>query len=166
MYPQASVSGPDSVVDICFTSNCLCLQSQLALQSKTSLVATQLSCPALGRGVEYGVADRLTLAAMSQEFPTTGSLLRKRFGTGYLSVAVTFHHGQVRADMDIPAPAKDFADIVLDLPERENYVLDLRNPPADAVQRWRHEPAKLRLVIETLRPGPRCRPLHRWCRPG
>ncbi|MGW4773220.1 erythromycin esterase family protein [Nocardia sp. NPDC004278] len=98
------------------------------------------------------VADRLTLAAMLQEFPTTGSLLRKRFGTGYLSVVVTFHHGQVRADMVIPAPAKDFADTMLDLPERENYWLDLRNPLAGAVQRWLQEPAKLRLVIGTYDP--------------
>ncbi|MEV2225842.1 erythromycin esterase family protein [Nocardia vinacea] len=98
------------------------------------------------------VADRLTVAAMSQEFPTTGSLLRKRFGTRYLSLAVGFDHGKVRADLAIPAPSEDFADTVLDLPERESYLLDLRNPPAGAVRRGLHQPSKFRLIIGTYNP--------------
>ncbi|WP_280265726.1 erythromycin esterase family protein [Nocardia wallacei] len=98
------------------------------------------------------VADRLTLAAMSQEFPTTGSLLRKRFGTGYLSIALAFHHGQLRADLSVPAPAPDFADTVLDIPEPRNYLLDLRDAPPGPVHQWLHHPTKLRLVIGTYTP--------------
>ncbi|MGW0247261.1 erythromycin esterase family protein [Nocardia goodfellowii] len=98
------------------------------------------------------VADRLTLAAMSQEFPTTGSLLRKRFGTGYLSVAVTFHHGVLRADLAVPPPAADFGDTILDVSDRPNYLLDLRHPPVGAVRHWLHRPTKLRLIIGTYTP--------------
>ncbi|MGO4617592.1 erythromycin esterase family protein [Nocardia sp. 2YAB30] len=98
------------------------------------------------------VAQQLTLAAMSQEFPTTGSLLRNRFGIGYLSVAITFHHGNVRADLAVPEPAEDFADTVLAQPELGNYLLDLRTAPAGAVQRWLRRPAKLRLIVGTYSP--------------
>ncbi|MFR9768096.1 erythromycin esterase family protein [Nocardia sp. SC052] len=98
------------------------------------------------------VARELTVAAMSQRFPNTGSLLRDRFGTGYLSVALTFHHGNVRADLAVPAPAEGFADTVLDQPELGSYLLDLRTAPAGAVRQWLHRPAKLRLIIGTYRP--------------
>ncbi|MBB5912048.1 erythromycin esterase [Nocardia transvalensis] len=98
------------------------------------------------------VAERLTLHAMSQEFPTTGSLLRQRFGAGYLSVAVAFHHGEVRAGLSVPAPPADFADSVLDTSEHPDYLLDLRTAPAGPVREWLHSPTTLRLVIGTYRP--------------
>ncbi|MEU2101909.1 erythromycin esterase family protein [Nocardia sp. NPDC019255] len=98
------------------------------------------------------VARELTVAAMSQRFPSTGSVLRDHFGSGYLSVALTFHHGNVRADLAVPAPAAGFADAVLDQPELGDYLLDLRTAPAGAVRSWLHRPARLRLVIGTYRP--------------
>ncbi|MFI6954711.1 erythromycin esterase family protein [Nocardia sp. NPDC050408] len=103
-------------------------------------------------GVSNTAADRLTVAALAQEFPTTGSLLRKRFGNGYLSLAVVFHHGKVRADIDIPAPSPDFIDTVLDLPDRKSYLLDLQTESPGAVHDWLHRPGKLRLIVGTYNP--------------
>ncbi|RDI49156.1 erythromycin esterase family protein [Nocardia mexicana] len=99
------------------------------------------------------VADRLTLAAMAQEFPTTGFLLRERFGTGYLSMAVAFRDGKLRADLSVPAPPEDFADTVIDVPGRDDYLLDLRDAPPGVVRQWLHQPAKFRLVIGTYDPA-------------
>ncbi len=98
------------------------------------------------------VARELTVAAMAQRFPTTGYLLRDHFGSGYLSVAITFHHGNARADLAVPAPPAGFADTVLDQPELGNYLLDLRGAPAGAVRQWLHRPAELRLIIGTYSP--------------
>ncbi|MBF6468525.1 erythromycin esterase family protein [Nocardia beijingensis] len=98
------------------------------------------------------VARQLTVAAMAQRFPSTGLLLREHFGSGYLSVAITFHHGSVRAGLAVPAPSADFVDSVLDQPGLGNYLLDLRTAPAGAVQQWLHRPGKLRLLIGTYDP--------------
>ncbi|WP_040780918.1 erythromycin esterase family protein [Nocardia pneumoniae] len=98
------------------------------------------------------VAERLELAAMSQHFPTTGFLLRSRFGTGYLSIAIAFHAGELRANLTAPTPSAEFADSVLDLPEHTGYLLDLRTPLAGAVHRWLHRPSRLRLIIGTYDP--------------
>ncbi|MGV9973033.1 erythromycin esterase family protein [Nocardia beijingensis] len=98
------------------------------------------------------VARELTVAALAQRFPSTGYLLRDHFGTGYLSVAITFHHGNVRADLSVPAPASGFADTVLDQPELGDYLLDLRTAPAGAVQQWLGRPARLRLIVGTYHP--------------
>ncbi len=99
------------------------------------------------------VAERLELVAMSQQFPTTGFLLRTRFGTGYLSIAVTFHAGELRPNLAAPAPSADFADSALDLPEHTGYLLDLRTAPAGPVRRWPHRPTRLRLIIGTYDPA-------------
>ncbi|MBF6172297.1 erythromycin esterase family protein [Nocardia blacklockiae] len=98
------------------------------------------------------VAERLTVAALAQEFPTTGYLLRERFGRGYLSVALTFHEGRLRTHLAVPAPARDFADAVLDIPDYDGYLLDLRSPTTASVHRWLHNPARLRLIVGTYRP--------------
>ncbi|WP_280361181.1 erythromycin esterase family protein [Nocardia wallacei] len=98
------------------------------------------------------VAERLTVSALAQEFPTTGYLLRKRFGADYLSVGLTFHEGHLRAHLTVPAPASEFADAVLDIPEHDGYLLDLRTPQPDSVRRWLHRPARLRLIVGTYRP--------------
>jgi erythromycin esterase len=98
------------------------------------------------------VAPRLTIAAMSQEFPTTGFLLRKRFGAGYLSLAIGFHTGELRADLTVPAPSAEFADSALDHPDHAGYLLDVRTAPPGPVQRWLHQPTRVRLIIGTYRP--------------
>ncbi|WP_280380845.1 erythromycin esterase family protein [Nocardia wallacei] len=98
------------------------------------------------------VAERLTLSALAQEFPTTGYLLRKRFGAAYLSAGITFHDGRLRADLAVPAPASEFADTVLDIPGHDDYLLDLHAPQPDSVRQWLHRPTRLRLIVGTYRP--------------
>lgn len=98
------------------------------------------------------VAERLTVSALAQEFPTTGYLLRERFGSAYLSAGITFHEGNLRPHLAVPAPASEFADAVLDIPDADGYLLDLHAPQPDSVRQWLHRPARLRLIVGTYRP--------------
>ncbi|MGC7094808.1 erythromycin esterase family protein [Amycolatopsis lurida] len=76
--------------------------------------------------------------------PTLGELLRQRYS--YLSVGLTFHHGE---PLDwLPVPPPDFLEATLDTAARDTFLLDLRDAPAA----WAHAPARTRLV------GPRYDP--------
>jgi erythromycin esterase len=53
-----------------------------------------------------------------------GSYLRERFGPGYLSIGLTFHHGSL--PYRVPAPPADFAEAPLGAAGLEAFFLDLR----------------------------------------
>lgn len=78
------------------------------------------------------------------EVPTLGKLLRERFA--YVSVGLTFHHGEPLDWMPVPPP--DFLEATLDQATADTFLLDLADAPAD----WAHAPARTRLV------GPRYDP--------
>ncbi|MFJ9343352.1 erythromycin esterase family protein [Streptomyces sp. NPDC101733] len=77
--------------------------------------------------------------------PTTGALLRQRYGAGYVSVAVGFHHGDL--GVTVPAPAPDRLDARLGAriggADPSVRLLDLRRP---SVRRRSDGPAKVRVI--------------------
>ncbi|MFF7725241.1 erythromycin esterase family protein [Streptomyces sp. NPDC008001] len=81
--------------------------------------------------------------------PSVGSLLRKRYGTQYVSVAIGFHHGDLGVAV-VPAPAGDTIDAMLGEAELPAHWLDLRR---DAVRRRWDGPAKLRVISGVYDPA-------------
>ncbi|MFG2894758.1 erythromycin esterase family protein [Streptomyces sp. NPDC048248] len=77
-----------------------------------------------------------------------GSYVREHFGTGYVSLGVTFHHGRLSYSASVPVPPPDFAESVLDaVAPAAYYVTDLRTgPPPGPVRDWLHTPTRTRLV--------------------
>ncbi|GAA2434346.1 erythromycin esterase family protein [Streptomyces macrosporus] len=73
-----------------------------------------------------------------------GSRLRERFGSGYVSIGLTFHHGT--APYPVPAPPPEFADALLGSAGPEAYLLDLRADVPDRVGAWLGTPTRTRLI--------------------
>lgn len=73
-----------------------------------------------------------------------GSLLRQRFGSGYVSIALTFHHGSVPSLVDDP-PA-DYIEAVLGAVDLETYLLEIQGSWPEAVRGWLDAPTKTRLI--------------------
>jgi len=83
-----------------------------------------------------------------------GSHLRDRFGSGYVSIALTFHHGSLppqewagflRAPpMDDP-PA-DYIEALLGAVDLETYLLEIHRDWPESVREWLDSPAKTRLI--------------------
>ncbi|MCX4680285.1 erythromycin esterase family protein [Streptomyces sp. NBC_01433] len=73
-----------------------------------------------------------------------GSHMREHFGSGYLSVGLTFHHGM--APYPIPAPPAEFADAVLGSAGLDAYALDLHGDGPAAVRAWLDAPARTRVI--------------------
>lgn len=73
-----------------------------------------------------------------------GSYLRERFGPGYVSVGLTFHHGSV--PYLVPAPPEEFADSILGRVGMDAYLVDLRAARPHQIQEWLDAPAKTRLI--------------------
>ncbi|MFH8748026.1 erythromycin esterase family protein [Streptomyces rimosus] len=74
-----------------------------------------------------------------------GGYLRERYGSGYVSIGLTFHHGS--APMTVPAPPEEFAEATLGrsgLPDA--YLWNLRTPSPAAVREWLAAPVRTRLV--------------------
>ena len=65
--------------------------------------------------IPHTAATPVTLGAMPERGPqpTEGSVLRRHFGSGYASVAIGFHHGDLGL-VDVPAPPPDLLDATLD----------------------------------------------------
>ncbi|QUH00686.1 erythromycin esterase family protein [Saccharopolyspora erythraea] len=77
-----------------------------------------------------------------------GSRLRERFGTGYVSVGMTFGRGTVQpggTPQPVPSPPQGFTEAVLSRVDLAQYALDLRTGGPPAVRDWLTSPAKLRL---------------------
>lgn len=82
---------------------------------------------------------------------SAGGRLRARFGRGYVSVGLLFHHGD--ALEPVPDPPADFAEAVLGGTGRDAYLLDLHADPDAPERAWLDTVgAKARLV------GPRFDP--------
>ncbi|MGP3976297.1 erythromycin esterase family protein [Streptomyces sp. 8N114] len=74
-----------------------------------------------------------------------GSYLRERFGDGYVSVGLTFHHGRIPAA--VPAPPEEFAESVLGTAGPAAYLWDLRTGTAPGpVRDWLRTHTRTRLV--------------------
>jgi erythromycin esterase len=81
--------------------------------------------------------------------PTVGSLLRSRYGTRYVSVAIGFHHGDLGFAI-VPEPAPDLIDAMLGEADLPAHWLDLRR---DAVHRRWDGPAKARVISGVYDPS-------------
>lgn len=108
---------------------------------------------ALWSGVTHtAVGDARTVSIASVGSAThrnAGSRLRSRFGEGYVSVGLTFHHGEVDpgpGPVPVPAPAADFVEATLATAGADRFLLDLRAEHPRPVGDWLRAPAKLRLV--------------------
>ena len=73
-----------------------------------------------------------------------GSHLRARFGSGYVSIALTFHHGSLPSPVDVP-PA-DYVEAVLGAVDLETYLLEIHGSWPESVREWLDAPAKTRLI--------------------
>lgn len=78
--------------------------------------------------------------------PTIGSVLRGRYGSGYVSLGIGFHHGDLGLAV-VPEPSPDWVDAKLGEVDAPAHWLDLR---ADAA-RWAG-PAKLRVISGVYTP--------------
>ncbi|EWM11178.1 erythromycin esterase family protein [Kutzneria sp. 744] len=75
---------------------------------------------------------------------SAGSYLRESFGSGHLSVGLTFHHGST--SYDIPAPPAEFAETTLGAAGLDAFLLDLRDPGPAEVRTWLDRPTMTRLI--------------------
>src|SRR5205823_13232091 len=73
-----------------------------------------------------------------------GSYLRGHFGTNYISIGLTFHHGSL--PYPVPAPPPEFAEATLASAGRDRYLLDLHARQSHSVRAWLHAPARTRLI--------------------
>ncbi|MFD7547732.1 erythromycin esterase family protein [Streptomyces sp. NPDC059816] len=73
-----------------------------------------------------------------------GSYLRERFGTGYASLGLTFHHGTL--PVAVPHPPTEYAEAVLGSAGPDAYLLDLRTGAPPAVRTWLTAPTSTRMI--------------------
>ena len=76
-------------------------------------------------------------------------MLRDHYGTGYVSVAIGFHHGDLGV-ATVPDPAPDWLDARLGTSDRPARWLDLR--AGDLRRRW-DGPAKARVISGVYDPA-------------
>ncbi|SHF84858.1 erythromycin esterase family protein [Streptoalloteichus hindustanus] len=79
-----------------------------------------------------------------------GGHLRERFGSGYLSVGLTFEDGAL--PWPITAPPADFAETPLSATDLDTFLLDLRVARPEAVRAWLEAPTKTRMIGPTQDP--------------
>jgi erythromycin esterase len=90
---------------------------------------------------------------------SAGAYLRRRYGHGYVSVGMTFHHGAVNVGWNppeplrVPEPPGQFADRALGDAGPGSFILDLHAPAPDAVRAWLNAPAKLRVIGPSYEPA-------------
>ena len=83
--------------------------------------------------------------------------MRARFGSGYVSIALTFHHGSLPTRVD--APPADYIEAALGAVDLETYLLETHGRWPEPARGWLDAPAKMRLIgpgIHELR-GPSLR---------
>ncbi|MER6507923.1 erythromycin esterase family protein [Nonomuraea sp. NPDC001636] len=106
-----------------------------------------------GRRVAYwdGIAHTaaapatLGLAHRRGPQPTVGSVLRDHYGTGYVSAAIGFHHGDLGA-VTVPEPPSDWLDARLGATGQAAHWLDLRAGGMDG-------PMKVRVISGVYDPS-------------
>jgi erythromycin esterase len=73
-----------------------------------------------------------------------GGYLRARFGSGYVSIALTFHDGSLPARVE--APPADYVEAMLGGVDIGPYLLGIHGRWPDSVREWLDAPAKVRLI--------------------
>ncbi|MFI0943822.1 erythromycin esterase family protein [Streptomyces sp. NPDC021020] len=104
-------------------------------------------------GIAHTCAAPVTLGAAPGRGPgpTVGSILRERYGAGYVSVAIGFHHGDLGvAEVPAPAPGRLDARLSGEAPGRPAHWLDLRAPHE---RRTWEGPATARVVSGVYTPA-------------
>ncbi|MFF4341462.1 erythromycin esterase family protein [Kitasatospora sp. NPDC001540] len=101
-----------------------------------------------GLGHTSAAGAGLGLASGAGTQATTGSVLRERYGAGYVSAAIGFHHGDLGV-VTVPPPAADLVDARLGEGAPAARWLDLREQ--DVRRRW-DGPAKVRVVSGVYTP--------------
>ena len=98
-----------------------------------------------------GLAHTVNRVPRTVSFPSgavtgrnAGSHLRERFGSGYVSIGLTFHHGSLPSPVEEP-PA-DYVEAVLGAVGLETYLLQIHRTWPDPVREWLDMPAKTRLI--------------------
>ncbi len=102
-------------------------------------------------GIAHTSATPVTfgLAPEDGPRPSTGSVLRRRNGSAYVSVAIGFHHGDLGV-VTVPEPAADLVDSRLGEVDLPVHWLDLRS--GDMRRRW-GGPAKARTISGVYDPS-------------
>ncbi|MFC5747990.1 erythromycin esterase family protein [Actinomadura rugatobispora] len=83
--------------------------------------------------------------------PNAGSHLRERLGTGYASLGLTFHDGELATYADtttykVPGAAPELAESVLNVEALDAYLLDLTRARPRPVDEWLSRTAKFRAI--------------------
>ncbi|MEU2951560.1 erythromycin esterase family protein [Streptomyces xanthochromogenes] len=102
-------------------------------------------------GIAHTAAAGTVLGMAPQGGPraSVGSVLRERFGSRYVSVAVGFHHGDL-GSVAVPEPGPDLVDARLGAVDAPAHWLDLR---AENVRRQWDGPAKARVISGVYDPA-------------
>ncbi|WP_405360696.1 erythromycin esterase family protein [Kitasatospora sp. NBC_00085] len=102
-------------------------------------------------GIAHTSAAETVLGLAPERGPqaTVGSVLRRRFGAQYVSVAIGFRHGDLGVAV-LPEPAADLVDARLGEVDRPAHWLDLRH--ADVRREW-DGPAKVRVISGVYTPA-------------
>ena len=102
-------------------------------------------------GIAHTSAAPTTLGLAPQRGfqPTVGSVLRHQYGTGYASVAIGFHHGDLGV-VTVPDPPPDWLDARLGAADQPSRWLDLR--AGDLRRHW-DGPAKARVISGVYDPA-------------
>ena len=107
----------------------------------------------IGHRIAYwgGLAHTINRAARAGSSPSDagtdrngGNYLRERFGSGYVSVGLTFHHGTLPTPVE--EPPTDYIEAVLGAVGLETYLLQIDRTWPDPVREWLDAPAKTRLI--------------------
>ncbi len=89
---------------------------------------------------------------------SAGADLRERYGRGYVSLGITFHHGTINIGWNppqpyrVPVPPTRFAESTLADSGQRDFILDLHAPAPDEVRTWLDAPATLRAIGPAYEP--------------
>lgn len=97
-------------------------------------------------GTTLSVGDSTTM-----RFRGVGSYLRAHFGPRYLSVAISFHHGDLGAAI-APEPRPELVEAALGTVDLPAFYVDLRDEAPRQVQQWRRGPAWTRTISGVYNP--------------
>ncbi|WP_335990820.1 erythromycin esterase family protein [Glycomyces sp. MUSA5-2] len=93
------------------------------------------------------VPDAEVALKAGTRFATAGSLLRERFGDGYVSVLLAFGHGVIRGGMRIPEPREGLVERALFDSGVDGALLPLREDG------WPGGPVRLRIIAGVYDPA-------------
>ncbi|WP_280507514.1 erythromycin esterase family protein [Nocardia flavorosea] len=103
-------------------------------------------------GIAHTAGIEIGLGPAETRFHGEGSGLRAYFGTGYLSVAIGFHHGDL-GKVIAPVPAPELIDADLGTVDLPAYFVDLRDDAPPEIRRWRAAPAQMRVISGVYDPA-------------